>query len=182
MSGGIVSVFGSSRPKPGTAPYEEARAMGRLLGEAGYTVATGGYVGTMAGTSQGAAEAGAHVIGVTSAIFDGKGEGREGPNPWVKEEIKLPTLRERLFHLVTFCDAAISLRGGIGTLSEVALMWSLLQTGEVTPRPFVLVGKSWQAWLEDFYGQGEYIEAANMKLWQCVETPEDALRALKGGV
>jgi hypothetical protein len=34
---GTFSVFGSSRPRPGSAPYEEARLIGRLLAQAGFT-------------------------------------------------------------------------------------------------------------------------------------------------
>jgi len=45
--------------------YQEALELGRLLGTAGFTVLTGGYVGTMEAVSRGAAESNAHVIGVT---------------------------------------------------------------------------------------------------------------------
>ena len=43
----IVSVFGGSAPKPGSAPYAEAQALGAALAQAGWTVATGGYSGVM---------------------------------------------------------------------------------------------------------------------------------------
>lgn len=173
-------MFGSSRPQPETEVYQEAYELGRLLGQAGYTVASGGYRGTMEAVSRGAAEAGAHVIGVTSNRLDNWGEGTDGPNQWVKEEIKFPTLRERLFHLVSFCDAAVALRGGIGTLSEVSLMWSLLQTQEIPPRPLVLLGKQWQSMLTGFYGTGEFIRPEHMQLWTCVQTPEEAVALLDG--
>ena len=61
----VISVFGSSAPQPGSADYEAARDLGRRLAEAGFTVQTGGYMGTMEGVSRGANEAGGHVIGVT---------------------------------------------------------------------------------------------------------------------
>jgi uncharacterized protein (TIGR00730 family) len=178
----VVSVFGGSLPKPGSAAYQEAHTLGRLLALAGYAVATGGYSGTMEAVSRGAAEAGAHVIGVTTNRFDNWGRSGEGPNQWVKEEIKFSTLRERLYHLVSFCDAAVALRGGIGTLSEVSLMWSLLQTGEIEPKPLVLLGKEWQDWLTRFYGGGEYIRPEHMKLWECVRTPEDVIIVLQGRI
>ena len=60
-----ISVFGGSSPKPGDLAYEQAYYLGKLIGEAGYTVLTGGYIGTMEAVSRGAAEAGGHVIGVT---------------------------------------------------------------------------------------------------------------------
>ena len=88
----VVSVFGSSAPQPGAAAYESARAVGQLLAKAGFTVQTGGYSGVMAAASQGANQAGGHVIGVTSAQIE---QFRPVPaNPWVIEEKKHQTLRQ----------------------------------------------------------------------------------------
>ena len=182
MKSHIVSVYGSSSPEPGSDLYEEAQQVGKLLAAAGYTVATGGYGGTMEAVSQGASEAGGHVIGVTSEIFETERFGRSGANKWVAEEIKFPTLSERLFHLVSFCDAAVSLRGGIGTLSEVAFTWSLIQVGEIKAVPFILLGKTWEELLTLFYGDGAYIKEENMKLWKAVQTAEEVIAALEGQI
>ena len=135
----IVSVFGGSAPRPETAPYAEARALGAALAQAGWTVATGGYSGVMEAASRGAHEAGGHVIGVTCSLIE-EWKGLRA-NAWVKEEKRFATLRERLGHLVEFCDAAIALPGGVGTLSEVALTWSLLQTGEIKRKPLITIGR-----------------------------------------
>jgi uncharacterized protein (TIGR00730 family) len=145
--GPIVTVYGSNAPKDGEAEYEQARALGRLLAQQGYVVATGGYAGTMEAASRGAKEAGGYVIGVTTSIFDGI---RLSSNPYLDEEIKLPTLFQRLHHLVTLADAWVALPGGIGTLSEVALTWSLMQVGELPRRPFVLVGDMWRTTIGEF--------------------------------
>ena len=147
--GPIVTVYGSSSPKEGSLDYEQARALGRLLAQQGYVVATGGYSGTMEGASRGAKEAGGHVIGVTTSLFD---KARPTANPYVDEEIKLPTLFQRLHYLVTLADAWVALPGGIGTLSEVALTWSLMQTGELRHGPFVLVGEMWRTTIGEFSG------------------------------
>jgi uncharacterized protein (TIGR00730 family) len=143
----IVTVFGGNAIETGDAGYQEAYELGRLLGQAGFTIATGGYYGTMEATSRGAKEAGAHVIGVTTARFDD----RLGPNQWVDEEVKFPTLFQRLHYLVTFSDALVALRGGVGTLSEVALSWSLIQAGEMSRKPLVLVGPHWRQIMEAFH-------------------------------
>lgn len=145
--GPIITVFGSNSPKEGEADYEQARALGRLLAQHGYVVATGGYAGTMEATSRGAKEAGGHVIGVTTSVFDGV---RLSANPYLDEEIKFPTLFQRLHHLVTFADGWVTLPGGIGTLSEVALTWSLMQVGEMKRQPFVLVGEMWRKTIGEF--------------------------------
>ncbi len=170
----VVSVFGGSAPAEGSPAYEEARRLGRLLAEAGLAVATGGYTGVMEAASRGAAEAGGHVIGVLTALFD---DLRPGPNRWVKQQFKYDTLRERLIHLVEQCDAAIALPGGVGTLSEVALTWSLLQTREIAAKPFVLVGSNWRHSLTGFYsGAQNYIQEPHWRLLQFAEDVDGAAR------
>lgn len=144
----VISVFGSASPQPGSAAYEDARQLGRLLAEAGFAVATGGYMGTMAAVSQGASEAGGHVIGVSADQIEAYRP--IGPNQWVAEEVRYPTLRERLFHLVDRNDGMMALPGGIGTLSEVALAWSWLQVGELSPRPLVLLGPHWRQTIQSY--------------------------------
>lgn len=175
MTPKVISVFGSSAPQPGSADYEAARTIGRLLAKAGFVVQTGGYGGVMAGASQGANEAGGHVIGVTSVRME---TFRPTPaNQWVKEEIKHPTLRERLLHLIDNCDGAIIMPGGIGTLSEMALMWSLVQVAELSARPIVLVGGLWQRTLAAFIDE-DYIQPAHQQLVTVVRTADEAVEEM----
>ncbi len=172
----IVTVFGSSSPTPDSDAYLEARHLGQQLAAAGFVVATGGYGGTMAAVSQGAAEAGGHVIGVTSAHME-----RYRPMPanaWVAEEIRLDSQRDRLLRLVMHNDAMIALPGGIGTLSEVALAWSLLQTGELSARPLVLLGTLWRETIRVF-AQAEYIRPRELDLIYLATSPETAVAYVK---
>ena len=179
MTGKIVSVFGGSAPRPESAAYLEAMDMGRRLAEAGYTVATGGYRGVMEAASRGAAEAGGHVIGVTCGLLENWREGLAA-NPWVKEEIKFASLRERLHHLVEFCDAAIAMGGGIGTLSEVALAWSLIQTGEIKPKPLVVVGPLWRDSLGIFLDRADgYIHDHDKALLKFAGSVDEVLKVLR---
>jgi hypothetical protein len=171
----IVAVYGSNDPKEGEPDYEAARRLGGVLARAGYVVATGGYYGTMEAASRGAQEAGGRVLGVTTALFDGI---RLGPNPYLDEEIKFPTLFQRLHYLVTSADAWVALPGGVGTLSEVALTWSLMQAGEIAPRPFVAVGAMWRRLLQDFSRTG-YVKPRFRDLIAYAETVEEVLALLR---
>ncbi len=144
----IVTVFGGSEPRPGDAAYLAAQRMGQYLAEAGFTVASGGYIGTMEAVSRGAAEAGGHVIGVTCTEIEAFRPNRA--NPWVKEERRTETLTERILKMIQTCDAAIALPGGSGTLAEVALMWNLLYIRAIPVRPLILVGQEWQSTLGQF--------------------------------
>lgn len=151
-----ITVFGSSHPKPGDPAYEEALQLGRLLGSDGHTVLTGGYVGTMEAVSKGAASTGALVIGVTCDQIEAWRPVR--PNSWVMEEKRYTTLPERVIALIEGCDAAFGLPGGPGTLTEIAMMWNLLLTDSITPRPLILIGAGWHDTFQTLLSrQGEFI-------------------------
>ena len=158
-----ISVFGGSSPKPGDMEYEQAFYLGKLIGEVGYTVLTGGYIGTMEAVSRGTAEAGGHVIGVTCDQIEVWRP--VAPNKWVQEEMRFTTLRKRLYGLIENCDAALVLPGGIGTLAELALMWSQMQTQAITARPLIIIGPGWQTVLDHFLDQfDEYVPEVSRPL------------------
>jgi len=146
-----ITVFGGSSPKPGDRAYEQAYRLGKLIGQAGFTVLTGGYIGTMEAVSRGVNESGGWVIGVTCDQIE---EWRPViPNPWIQEQMRFPTLKGRLYALIEHCDAALVLPGGIGTLAELAVMWSQLQTRSIAPRPLIFIGKGWQAVFDQLIAQ-----------------------------
>ena len=110
-----ITVFGGSSPKPGEEAYQQAYQLGCLIGEAGYTVLTGGYIGTMEAVSRGANENGGYVIGVTCGQIETWRP--VSPNRWVQEEMRFDTLRDRMYALIDNCDAALVLPGGGGMTS-----------------------------------------------------------------
>jgi uncharacterized protein (TIGR00725 family) len=139
----VVAVFGSSAAQPGQAAYEEARECGRLLAEAGYAVATGGYAGTMEACSRGAAEAGARVLGFTAAAAF---PGRPGPNPWVEEEVAADSLTQRIHQILARSAACIALDGSIGTLTEMLVAWNVAFVARLAGGPacpLLAVGPTW---------------------------------------
>jgi uncharacterized protein (TIGR00730 family) len=173
-----VSVFGGSQPKPGDAAYDEALRLGKLLAEAGFTVLTGGYIGTMEAVSRGAAEAGGHVIGVTCDQIEAWRP--VAPNAWVMEEMRFETMRQRLFGLIEECEAALALPGGIGTLAEISVMWSHLQTGAIPPRPLILIGEGWKNTIETFYLKlDEYITETDRNWLELAIDVEQAVQLLQ---
>jgi uncharacterized protein (TIGR00730 family) len=137
-----VTIFGGSKPKPGEPAYREAVRLGALLAQAGHTVITGGYMGTMEAVSRGAAEANGHVIGITCQEIENWRSG--GANPWVREERKAVTLQERMLLLMDLADAVLALPGGIGTLAELTLFWERMAIESSPRKPFVLIGSGWR--------------------------------------
>lgn len=173
-----VTVFGGSQPKEGSPAYAQALALGKLLAGQGHVVLTGGYIGTMEAVSRGANEAGGHVIGVTCEAIEAWRPVRA--NAWVKEERRKKTLMERLEELIGACDAAIALPGGPGTLTEIALTWTLMIVGTLHRRPLILVGDGWQSVFDQvFTGLGDYTPEQQRELLQFAPDVQTAMQLLE---
>lgn len=141
----FITVFGGSQAVPDSPLYRQARELGRRLAEAGFGVISGGYGGAMEAVSRGAREAGGQAIGITLATFD---HVARRPNAYLTAEHKAANYLDRLAELTRRASGFVALRGGIGTLSEVSVTLSLLQIGELSPKPVVLLGECWAAYLD----------------------------------
>ncbi len=171
----MVAVYGSAGILPGSEDWQIALSVGRLLAQAGYIVLSGGYSGVMEACSQGACEAGGHVVGGTVGLFESRGS---RPNKWVQEIVPFDNLRDRLFFLVQRPDAIVALRGGVGTLSEISLVWSLMQVGELPARPFILVGSMWRRVIEAFAADAP-ISPVDLRWLTLVDRPEEVVPTLQ---
>jgi len=77
----------------------------------------------MEASARGAKEAGGKTIGVT---FNIKGR---AANSWIDEQIHVPALIDRMMKLVELGDAYVVLKGGTGTLLELAAVWEFINKG-----------------------------------------------------
>ena len=134
----IITVFGSYQPAPGSAPYLQAYHVGQVLARAGFTIANGGYAGTMEASAKGAKNSGGPTIGVTCTAFS-----RSSPNPYIDREISTPDLRSRLDKLIEIATGYVVLPGGTGTLTELAHVWELINKKFLPSRPLVILGDFW---------------------------------------
>ncbi|WP_372697987.1 TIGR00730 family Rossman fold protein [Arthrobacter sp. JSM 101049] len=146
--GPAISVFGSARTPQGTERYEQAVAVGRLLGEAGYAVITGGGPGAMEAANQGASAAGAVSVGLGIELpFE------TGMNRWVDLGVNFRYFFARKTMFVKYSQGFIVLPGGFGTLDELFEALTLVQTQKVTSFPIILIGTDyWRPlvdWLRD---------------------------------
>jgi uncharacterized protein (TIGR00730 family) len=174
----IITVFGSSRPREGSAEYEDARSLGRALAEAGFAVCSGGYAGVMAGASRGAKEAGGKTYGVTADFF-----ASAKTNAWIDVEMRMKTWEERLFELIRLPDGFVACKGGTGTLVELAVVWEMLNKSVMKPKPFAVLGDFWQPILDRVreveLGHPAPWGEANERLVHIAATPADAATFLK---
>jgi uncharacterized protein (TIGR00730 family) len=169
-----ITVFCSSASITGDPAYTEAMRLGQLIASAGHSVLTGGYIGSMEAVSRGASEAGGRVVGVTCDEIESWRPVRA--NPWVQEERRFATIRQRLFALIEGCDAALALPGGIGTLTEVTVMWSHMQTGAIKVRPLVLIGPGWQEIMVTFWRVfDQHVQVRNRALLTFAGDVEEAM-------
>ncbi|HZR97885.1 MAG TPA: LOG family protein [Chloroflexota bacterium] len=172
-AGRVVSVFGGSRATETDAEYQDAYELGRLLAARGYAVCNGGYDGTMAAVSRGAKDGGGRTIGVTVEALSWR-----NPNRWIDEEISTATLFARLEQLATLGDAYVALRGGVGTLLEIMLVWNLLELQTFPYKPIIALGPGWRAALRAL-PRHTAVRASDLALIAFVRTPQEAVAHLE---
>jgi uncharacterized protein (TIGR00730 family) len=167
----IVTIFGGSRCRETDPEYGQARRVGELLAEAGYTICTGGYLGIMEAASRGAREKGGRVLGIVMNQFKAE------PNRYLTDKVATPHFYERLQHLITRSVGFVALRGGMGTVTELSLVWNKIQTRVIEPRPLVLLGDCWpplvEAWRKYLVVSEQDVAALDF-----AQTPEEAVRII----
>jgi uncharacterized protein (TIGR00725 family) len=139
----------------------------------GFAVCSGGYGGVMEAVSRGAKEAGGKVMAVTTEWFS-----ELKVNPWADEEIRTATFLERLQRIIEVGDAYLALKGGIGTLTEISTVWSLLQTHSIPPRPLILLSAPWQD-LIDFCRNQLIIRARDPDYVRLASSPSHAVELVQ---
>lgn len=139
MSGAerIVTIFGGSKCRESDPEYIQAEQVGSLLAQSGFTICTGGYLGVMEAASRGAHEAGGRVLGIVMNQF------KSEPNRFLTDKVATPHFYERLQRLIIRSVGFVALRGGMGTVTELSLVWNQIQTRVIEPRPLVLLGDCW---------------------------------------
>jgi len=164
----IVTIFGGSKCREPDPEYAQALRVGGLLVDSGFTICTGGYSGVMEAASRGAHERGGRVIGITMNQF------KSEPNRYLTKKVPSEHFYERLQRLITQSVGYIALRGGMGTVTEVSLVWNKLQTRVLDPRPLVLLGDCWppivKVWQRHLAVSDDYV-----KMLDFAGTPEEAV-------
>ncbi|HNU08378.1 MAG TPA: LOG family protein [Pyrinomonadaceae bacterium] len=134
----IITIFGGSRCGEDSEEYKEAKKLGGMLAEAGFTICTGGYLGIMEAASRGAREKGGRVFGIVMNQF------KSEPNRYLTDKVASDHFYDRLQNLITRSVGFVAFRGGMGTVTEISLVWNKLQTRVLDPRPLVLIGQCWK--------------------------------------
>ncbi len=139
-----VSVFGSARTKPEHPQYQQAKACGKALKDAGFMVITGGGAGLMQAANEGAGRDISFGIGINLPM-------EQEPNPIVynsPRNFECQYFFTRKLFFLKESDAVILTPGGFGTFDESFELLTLLQTGRNPPIPVIML----EAPGDDFWG------------------------------
>lgn len=170
----IIAVFGGSRATTNSPEYAEAYAVGKLLAQREFVVMNGGYAGTMEASARGAREHGGKTIGVLSDEFGGL-----APNPYLDETRLAGDLFSRIREMQRRADGFIVLKGSMGTLAELALVWNLAKLDTNQRKPIILLGEGWAQVLRVMREQLAVTDE-EARLLQCALTPAEAVGLLNG--
>ncbi len=168
----IVTIFGGAKCQECDAEYQQAHRVGELLAAEGFTICTGGYLGVMEAASRGARENGGRVLGIVMNQF------KSEPNRYLTDKVATPHFYERLQRLITRSVGFVAIRGGMGTVTELSLVWNKIQTRVIEPRPLVLLGDCWPPVVEQ-WRKYLAVSEADIASLDFAETPEQAVQIIK---
>jgi uncharacterized protein (TIGR00730 family) len=176
--GKAVSVFGSSRARPGSPEYDLAERIADGLARAGYAVITGGGPGVMEAANRGASQAGGISVGLGIEL-----PLEQGLNEYVDIGLEFRYFFVRKTVFVKYSQAFVVLPGGFGTLDELFEALTLVQTGKITRFPVVLVGSEYWAglvsWIRDRLVAEGKVAAGDLDLLQVVDDPDEVVRLIQ---
>jgi uncharacterized protein (TIGR00730 family) len=167
----IVTIFGGSKCGEESEEYAQARRVGQLLAESGFTICTGGYLGVMEAASRGAHERSGRVLGIVMNQFKAE------PNRYLTDKVASAHFYERLQNLIMRSVGFIAIRGGMGTVTELSLVWNKLQTRVIDPRPLVLLGDCWPP-VVDAWRKNLVVSEQDVSILDFAQTAEEAVQII----
>jgi len=168
--------------------YEDARKLAYMLTEWAMTiksrrhrfvVTSGGGPGIMEAANRGASEAGGKTIGLNIRLpFE------QNHNPYITPTLDLEFhyFFMRKYWFAYLAKALVVFPGGFGTLDEMFELLTLTQTHKLAKELTVIVygSKYWNELINfDVFVEKGVISPDDLKLFQFVDSPDDAFRILK---
>jgi len=175
--GKAVSVFGSSRIKPGTKYYKLAEDIAYHLAKEGYAIITGSGPAIMEAANKGAWRAKGHSIGLNIQI-----PSEQKPNKYVDTLLDFRYFFVRKVMFVKYASAFVIMPGGYGTLDEFTEAINLIQTERIPKFPVILVGREyWKGmldWLKNTVLKNGSINKEELNIFTVVDTPQEVVHII----
>jgi uncharacterized protein (TIGR00730 family) len=171
-----VAIFGSARTHPDDPTYTLAREVARQLGEAGFTIITGGGPGAMEAANRGARDAGALSVGLNIELPH-----EQDPNPYLDLSLDFHYFFARKVMFVRYSSAFVVLPGGYGTMDELFEALTLIQTHKILRSlPVLLVGTDYWGGLVDWIRARMLTEGTvdddDLALLHVLDEPEEVVQ------
>ncbi|RLQ22344.1 TIGR00730 family Rossman fold protein [Seongchinamella sediminis] len=175
--GPAVSIFGSARSLPDAWEYQAARKLARQMSREGLAVITGGGPGVMEAGNLGADGERGSSVGLNIELPH-----EQLANPYLDIDLNFRYFFIRKFLLIRYAVGFAIFPGGFGTVDELFELLTLVQTGKLSRRPIILVGRDyWQdlyQWLEERVLAGSFISAEDLEFLQIVDDADHAATIL----
>jgi uncharacterized protein (TIGR00730 family) len=175
-----VSIFGSARIDESAPEYATARDTGRLFGEAGWAVITGGGPGVMEAANRGCQEGGGLSVGFNIELPH-----EQGVNAYLDISLTFRHFYARKTMFVKPARGFVVFPGGFGTADELFEALTLIQTGKVLHFPVVLFDSSfWMPmldWIRDRLLPLGMIASTDLDLFSVTDSPGDAVERILAG-
>jgi len=137
-----ITSFGTAFINQAEPLYSEIVDIGKHIAEAGCSICSGGYSGSMEAISKGAISAGGDTVGI------GVKRNKSKPNEYLKEFILAENLMERILMLIKKADAYVIFRGGTGTLLEISATLELMNKKAMPEKKMIFYTDFWSSMIE----------------------------------
>ncbi|HTK37688.1 MAG TPA: LOG family protein, partial [Pyrinomonadaceae bacterium] len=116
-------------------------------------------------------EKGGRVFGIVMNQF------KSEPNRYLTDKVATDHFYDRLQNLITRSVGFVAFRGGMGTVTEISLVWNKLQTRVLERRPLVLIGECWKQ-VVDCWKQELVVSDSDVSYLDFAENAEEACRMI----
>ena len=173
-----VSIFGSSRVRPGEETYEKTVTIAKKLAENGYHIITGGGPGIMEAGNKGAREGGGNSIGLNIHL-----PMEQKPNSYADIQLDFKYFFVRKVMFIKYAQAYVGMPGGFGTLDEIFEAITLIQTKRINPFPVILVGSDYWGtlwdWMRGNLLERKLISSEDVDLVTILDDPDEVVKTIK---
>ena len=173
----VITFFGSARFPEDNPYYVLARKTAQIMGQAGYTIMTGGGPGIMEAANRGARDVKARSLGCSIRLPK-----EQTSNPYLDLDVNFYYFFVRKTMLVKYSRAFVLFPGGFGTMDEVFETLTLIQTRKIENFPLIAMGRTYwdnlMPFLEKTMLAYQTINHDDLALLKITDDPEEALSYL----
>jgi len=173
-----VTIYGSARLSANDGLYALTGEIAYRLGQAGFSIISGGGPGVMEAANKGAQKAGVTSVGLNIVLPE-----EQVANNYATKSITFDHFFTRKVMLVKYATAFVIMPGGLGTLDELTEVLTLMQTCKIKPFPVMLFDsgfwKGFLDWLRNPILARGFISEGDFDLVRICDQPDEVVQAIQ---